>query len=608
MASRFRKSLRVTFLVFLLLAAAGCSLTPTRSTKVADNWSRGLRLGAASVPQPVALAVSDRGERVHLAWSLKKEEGRTALCYVQLNGQGQVTAERDLTGSLLLPRESQLVVDGGGTLHLLGLARLHSGEPDGLYHVPLNLEGEPLATPTRLSAADEKVAHFQALPGRGGEVLLFWASKEGTSPGVYYRRLEAGTAGGGAATLVVPEGTNPTFQVDAQGGIHLAWLQARRGDEWEVRYAFFPNGQVGPVEGMPLTTFFKALGTLLQRPDLGLDEGWVYVFWSLEYRSGLNAGSAETDWVTFPVGHPEQSKVSRVMLPGAATGLPLRRGGTPTWQFRITQATGKVLPDMIELPSEGVQGPSDYVYMPTVAPGQEGQLLVGLSLMVQYRTRSNVQPALALFADGRLVAYQIAGQTRDFSLYPHLLTDEKGDLHLAWMDQAEFGRYEVYYATTAEAARAELDRLDATDVAVGVFDTVWGMLSGLTLIPIFVSILFLPLLWVGAYYVLGPEDDLEEKAAKIALAVALLLYLGAKLVVLGPMLAQVPFVSQIPSALAPLWLWGMPLLLLILAALALFFYVRRAGRPSLFGGFFVFVITDALLTLLAYGPAFFAGG
>lgn len=167
--------------------------------------------------------------------------------------------------------------------------------------------------------------------------------------------------------------------------------------------------------------------------DLGLDRSHVYIFWSAEYRSGLEAGSAEASWVSFPLGRPDESQATQVMLPGEYPGLPLRRLPSPVWKARMTQ---KMLPDLVELPPKGVRHFSGFIYMPAVVPGQRAELPVTFSMMVKYRMRSHVQPVLTLFSGGQLIGYQMAGRTRHFSLHPRLARDEAGNLHLVWVDRS----------------------------------------------------------------------------------------------------------------------------------------------------------------------------
>ncbi len=588
------------------ILAIGYSTAPSRSPKIGETWSRALRVGTAILPQPPALATGRGDGAVHLAWSAKGVD-RAAIRYARLDSRGQVVVDRVLSEPFFLPRDPRLVVDGSGRVHLLCLARGGSGEPDGVFHLLLGDQGEAVSARTRLSGATDVVSAFEALVDARGDVLVFWAVEDGDAPGIYSLRLASGSNQASSLVPVTNEGTYPVAALDASGRVHLAWLWAARGDEWEIRYAVFADGQPTPTAGQTVSTFYKGLGTLLQRPAIGLDRNHVYIFWSVEYRSGLSAGGAETNWVSFPIGQPEASHSNQVRLPGSYRGLPLRIAPTPVWEYRIAATSGKVLPDLMELPPEGVERFSGYVYMPAVPLQPMEHLPVMLSMMVEGKARNTVQPILAVFSEGRLAAFQLVAQTPDFSLYPSLEVDAQGEMHAAWVDQVDFGRYDVFYATTAPEAAAHLNRLDVADVVSGLANTIWGMVSGFTLVPIMMTILVLPLLWIGAFYVFGPGDDLlHVRSVRVVLAVGVVIYLAVKFIVLGPLLAEVPLLSRMPGAWAAVWFWAVPLTVSALSALAVVLYARRAARASLFGGFFVFILCDTLLTLMVCGPSFFA--
>ncbi len=88
---------------------------------------------------------------------------------------------------------------------------------------------------------------------------------------------------------------------------------------------------------------------------------------------------------------------------------------------------------------------------------------------------------------------------------------------------------------------------------------------------------------------------------------ALVLYLSAKFLVLSPVLAQAPLLDRMSGVLAVLWYWAVPLAVVALAALVVSLYARRSARASLFGAFFVFALSDTLLTFGVYGPSLFGG-
>lgn len=154
-------------LLFLSLTSCKGSLTSNRSHKASPDWSRGLHVGVSSLNQPVALEIDEQGQ-VHLVWSTK-----TGLHYLQLNDRAEITMDKDLDihstrafmlassswteryyDPLVYPRKPQLLLSKQGNLHLAFVARRHSGDMDGLFHLLLRWDGTPLSEPTRLSPSE----------------------------------------------------------------------------------------------------------------------------------------------------------------------------------------------------------------------------------------------------------------------------------------------------------------------------------------------------------------------------------------------------------------------------------------------------------------------
>jgi hypothetical protein len=193
-----------------------------------------------------------------------------------------------------------------------------------------------------------------------------------------------------------------------------------------------------------------------------------------------------------------------------------------------------------------------------------------------------------------------------FSWNPVLAHDERGDLYAAWLDTAGEGNYDAYLATTSPQLKAAINRFTAQDILLGAADTTWGMLSGLTLTPFVVIMLFLPIFWIALVYIFGSDDSLSEGGVRAVLVVAVLLYYGGKLLMFGPLMRFPPFLRIVPAQFAPALIYGVPVLIVALALGALLVYYRRAEQARLMWGFVVFAGVDALLTMVVYGPSFFS--
>jgi hypothetical protein len=522
----------------VLLTLGGCDVISDRSAKPSPDWSRGLRIGVASLSQPVALQIDGEGH-AHLVWYTGIEEV-SKLHYTQLDDQAKVVVERDLEIPLSDPHRPQLLLDQRGNMHLAWLAREDGSEGSGksLFHFLLSDDGEALSEPTRLSLPGKGVESYQMCLGQEGRVEVFWAAKEG----IYHLGLDERGDIISPPILVVPQGTDPSAQVDRSGAFHLAWFQEPSPQSLALYYAVF---------------------------------------------QGLGQS-------------PSPNEVEGVKLTQFGTGQPSPLAPVPI--------------DIVD---------SDFVTMPSVAEGQRNELAamftvwLGPSDLRRTKTESpallsiskpTMQLVMAVFAEGEMMSYQLAAKTGSTSLRPSLVADPASNLHLAWFDAAGFGRYDVYYASTSLLVKASLDRTSPQDVLLKAADLALGMLSGVALLPFVVLWLFLPLLWLVLFYAFVGEEELELRRVKVALGIAIALYMGVKLLLLPTSLLYVPFLDQVPPQLSSALVSGVPLLILALAFAAIYAYTRRAERATLFPAFLIFAVTDTLLSLVIYAPGIFGVG
>ena len=607
-----RRFARYSILLAMLLILGGCDATPDRSDKPSPDWSRGLRVGVASFNQPVGLQVDGEGH-AHLVWYAGTEE-MGKLQYAQLDDQAQIVVERDLDIPLPDPHRPQLLLDRQGNMHLAWLAG--EGGPEGgmksLFHFLLDYNGEALSEPTRLSPPGKEVKDYQMCLGQEGRIEVFWSAEEG----IYYLGLDPQQVGdSNLPTLIVPQGTDPSAQVDRSGMIHLAWLQEPSPQVKELYYAAFQGFGQGPspdeVKGIKLTEFGKWVNVVLHGPVLGLDTEYVYIFWSLEHGAGVRAGTARLYYASFPLGQAS---------PLAPTLLRISN-----LEPVYTSSQGEYNYRWLTYPLGG-QG-SDFLAMPSIVEGQQqptlDELAVVFNVQVTFGVKASkssirdlettgpglkpeIQLAMAVFTKGKMKGYELAANTGSVSMRPNLVVDPASNLHLAWIDAAGFGRYDVYYATTSPEAKAWLDRTSPQDVLLKAAELGFGMLSGIALLPLAGFWVLPPLIWMGLFYLLAGEEELELKRVKLALGIAIALYLGAKLVFLPIFLFHVPFLDQVPPQFSPALVFGVPLIILALALAAMYAYTRRTEEATLFRAFFVFALTDALLSLAIYAPSFFS--
>jgi hypothetical protein len=575
-----RKLARYGMLLAMLLALSGCDVTSDRSDKPSPDWSRGLKVGISPLNQPVALQIDGEGH-AHLVWYTKTEEV-SKLHYAELDDQAKVVMERDLDIPLFDPHKPQLLLDRQGNMHLAFLAREEGAK--SLFHSLLGYDGEVLSEPTRLSPSTSggEVEDYQMCLGQEGRIEVFWADEEG----IVHLGLDGRGEVISAPSLIVPQGINPSAQVDRSGTIHLAWVQETSSQGQTLHYAAFQVPEL--VQGTRLARTGKVPAAALYGPVLGLDMDNVYIVWALEQRAGLEVGTAQAFYVSFPLGS----------------------GQAPLSPKRINI------------------GNSSFVTMPSVAGGQRDEVAATFNVYVssgfkasfeQPKTvemapvgvgvRPEMQLAMAVLAEGEMQGYQLAAKTDSASLRPNLQADTASNLHLTWLDTAGFGRYDVYYASTSPEAKAWLDGTRPKDVLTKAADLTFGMLSGLALLPLIVLWIFLPMLSLVLFYVFtGGEEELELRRVKVVLGMAIALYMGAKLVTLPSSLLYTLFLGQMSPLLSSVLVSGVPLLILAVAVAAIIVYKRRAERATLFPAFLIFVATDAPLSLVIYAPAIFGLG
>jgi hypothetical protein len=596
-------------LLLLLLCAlpalllGGCQVESDRGEKPGPDWSRGLRLGQTGLRQPVALQ-ADADGHVHLAWIDLTLPGR--LRYAHLDRQAHVLLNEQLDIDLPNLRRPQLLVDGDNRLHLAWLSRQEGVQR--LYHTlvsPDGQAGELLPLPGRMEA----VSSYQMYLAPGGDVAFVWAQEleDGTSD-ILHVLLDDPSS----PVALVKGGIDPYVLADRTGTVHLTWLTedaltARTIYYGELRDVSHPA--LWPATGQKLADFSFPEGGTYYGPVLGVDERNVYVIWSIQnLGGGLTPTSAFSYYVTFEFG-----------AYGAA--------GTPIARARSLVVSDEAQPVYAKHPNPvgtalgeygftglaplaaRVSSGSDFVNTPATVTSQRGELPVAFSVLTHSRAESQIRLATAVLSGGEPVGYQLASKTLTASLMPSLVSDASNDqevgLHVAWLDTAGFREFDVYYASTVPEARRWLDRTSTDDLVMGAADLVFGVFSGLGLLPIAGIWTFPAMVWVVVFFIVTGREEMARSRTKVGFAVAVLLYVGVKILLLPGLYIGTPFLHQVPPGWAVALGIAVPTLMLCVALAAVYIYARKAERATIFVAFFVFALTDVVLTLVLYAPGFF---
>jgi len=501
--------------------------------------------------------------------------------------------DRLLPLDLFFPREQKLVLCPKGQIHLFTRASRRSGESSGIFRIQIDYHGDQIGRPELVTPADHDVASYGVAARSTGEIVILWQSLHPEGQGVYWRILDADGVPLSESALLAQDAMEPAVQIGEDDLAHLLWIHEPRLKARELVYATLSDRDQQPSEGVVVATYAGGTGTIFSPPVLGFDATHVYVLWTIEYRSGLEQGSASTFYVSFPKGAPSLQDVRQIRLPD--TGLLTYGEHRGDLGYRR----------LMSLTSTTVESSSKFVAYPEPLSSSASEMPVLLCVMAAFRMDENVQPGMAVFSKGRLIGYQLIGRTRNFSWFPMGGIDANGDLYAVWSDLMGGGNYDVFLATTAPQMKEAINRITQKDAALAVVNLGWSMLSGLSLTPLIIVMLILPLLWIALFYIFGNEDQLMSAKALIALVVAGGLYYLMKLILFSTVIAFPPFVHLVQEPFDSLLMYGLPVLILVLAVAALWVYIKRAEVPRLLFGFFVFSLSDALLTMLVYGPGFF---
>jgi hypothetical protein len=512
------------------------SYVPPMTDRASEEWSRGRFIGQTSVNQPVALRPAPDGG-AYLVWS--NTDGWLELAHI--SADGEVLSDRVLAIGAGMAGVPQLQVGADGRLHVLWR---EGGDPHAtVRYARIEADGTPVGETQILSDPAHWVVDAPRLVSVAGQIHALWADEAGlhwavlSSEGVLVRE----------PTLLPAEGAMPAVQADEAGQLHVVWLREAGTNLRSVYYAVLnpQTGELSPPE--ELTQVFRRVGRRVEGLSVGLDAENVYVLWSIQDRRD---GSAETAYVFFPIGSPDQMQ---------ETVLDLREG-------------------------------FDVLGISTL-DGQRAPLTIVLSEMVRVSVqRSELQIAVATVT-GRLAVEDCVTASGAASQKPTLVMDDESYLHLAWLETGRAGFYRVTYASTAPGVMATYNVVTLWDVVDSVLSAVvQSSLAVLALVPMLFLWVVGPLLGLLVFHVATGEEGLETVRARVVSGATL------GLVVVLTML----FPFRVPTT----WPWLRclsPLVTAVLSALVTVAVLRRRDREDLlFTSFFLFAGVHCVLQLLTY--------
>jgi hypothetical protein len=504
------------------------------------------------------------------------------LRFVQLDDKASARVDLSLNLDVNRPQQPQLALDSDGQLHLVWLDK--RGEGLQVAYARLSSDGEVLQGTTALSEADMTAGRVAVVADPLGRTMeVFWSDTVPARPGVWHASLDWAGNVLVPAEVLIPEGLRPAAQVDSQGFVHLAWRTEPAAERPELHYTVYDpqRTELGPTVavGEPLTQASLYGGPTaagrFDGPMLGLTEDLVYVGWVVEVRErGLL--SAFTFYQSFdqpPLSRTSDTAVLDYPLPEVSASAVHVQGADPT-------VTGD----------------------PQFLPGQpEDQVLAVYTQAQGPRNLVMLQSAAAHLQAGQVVSQDVVSATPGASLNPVVVRDGSGHLHMVWIDTAGFDRYRVIYASTAPQVHKVLNPTTLGEVVSQGLELGFGAVVLLGFLPLYLIWALPGFLLLLVFYLITQEVDLDDRRVAIVLWVAVIIHAVIKMSSAGGAVERLStgLILTMP------WLyavarWVVPLLISGLAALVMVVYIRRKEHPSLFGSFFVFVLSDALLFTLLY--------
>ena len=573
------------FFALILLAAgllSACSAVPTHEWLEAPGWGRASLIGETQSAYPVQPALDAEGRSYfatsHIEANIPIIRVSALDSSVEPLWQVDFPLER-----LKRANKPSLVLSNRG----LEAFWLFDG---GLFSTIVNLDGEIVSEPHRISGNRIAIDYVAAVNHAGESIL--WFSGDRSLPGVFAIDPR------GNIESVNSDGYRPQIQFDNAGDLHAVWMQSESGDvEYHFYYAFYPAGDFVADQEQHIHTTRISITSGLFGPEIGLDEANVYLFWSEVSRTGLSAGQVDSIYITFPYGLGENI---------AENALPFPHG----YNLNYNAADDELNAGQRAYPAEQIAWPVPNLTDIFANPLQSDELVIAVHSRLPYlRNKRAPQVGLIFLDNEEIESYQLLSFSPGISELPTVQSDAQGNLHTTWLEQSQSGEYRLYYSSTAPSQKASLDKLGNEDALQLTGESLFGLLSGIILIP-------LPILWGVApailTFITAPlrkeSEPITAPGTLITLVAGVIIYWFAKLFTLPGIATYVPFSAWIPI-LPESWFeflrLGVPILTGLLALYISWrlTYRRRNNAPLFF--MLYFALIDGVISIAIYGVLFF---
>lgn len=581
--ARSKWFLLAIILVSLLLSSCS-SFTTVASHEwlEAPDWARARMMDITESRAPIIPAIDEAGNS-YFVFLQTNEDGPQALVR-KYDVSLEVKWESSLDlGDIFRASTPRIILTNNG----VEIFWLVNG---GLYSQQFSVEGEPITEARRISGP-QIVSHYDVAVNLDHDRVL-WFSGDRSDPGLY-RADPAGNI-----EVVDFDGYQPQVVVGNDNTLYVIWLQLDRGlQDYFVILGTYLDGIFHDDQAQQVYTIALPISSALEGPELAIDEDSLYFFWSEESRSGPSMGQIESNYFALPF---DRIQLLRERDLGFPSGYSLNYVGTDSFFEAGRRAVPQLQRAFIASSLSNVAADQF----------QNSETVVTFSAELPYllNNRSD-QVGLIFLEEGRVSSYQLLSFTAGRSEYPSIQSDANGYLYLTWLERDDNNDYRVYFSSTRPETKTVLDQFTSEDAARISGNSLFGILSGLVLVPF-------PLLWslgpIVVYFLLGflrkENESIFAFGTLITIVAGLVVYTYSKLATMAGMLDYVPFSAWVPvmpeSWENPLRI-GMPIFLGLLGLLIAYWrtYARENRSPLFFLAFFI--IVDGLLTIAIYGVLFF---
>jgi hypothetical protein len=363
-------------------------------------------------------------------------------------------------------------------------------------------------------------------------------------------------------------------------------------DESNLNYSELEETLTLPIDGEVITNINVTPGNQLDGPYLGRTVNHIYIFWSILRQTGLEAGTAITEFLVFPKGKTNQIET------GLVTVYPMS-------EDRFQPYSGDLaLSQIITKPTANYLS-TNFVYDPQSNSSKNNTLVVAVAASQSIRLDSYIQIIINIFSDGEYLGYIMPTRTTQISERPHVTIDNHGQIHLVWQDGTT-GR-QVFYTTTNPEIRSRFDKVTISDLPDLILTGGLEAITGILLFPFAFPWMAVGFVLLVIWRLMRNDEDITYPVSRILLGISLLAYQVSKLLFLPDILVYVPFSAwiDIPAGMNSFLKIAVPLIIFGFGfVVAEWFRRKRLSPPSALGYYFLVILVDTILTLAIYGVIF----